>query len=82
MHFAEGGLQAKKITALLIVWAMAVCLSSIDSKISYAQGNTKIVVTIQDNKKEVQAGDTFTMYIKAQEIVALFGLQLTLDYGS
>lgn len=69
----------KKI-ALLVVLTIVVSLFVLDSKIIHAQGKTKIVIRVEDDKKAVQAGDTFTVNIEAQEAVDVFGLQFTFDY--
>lgn len=60
---------------------MSLCLLTTGVSISFAQGDTKIIVVVQDNKTEVEIGDTFTAYVKAQDAVDLFGLQLTLSYN-
>lgn len=69
----------RKTVYLLTILTMSLLLFIIGIETSYAKGETKIVVAVQDNK-EVQAGDTFTAHIEAQEAVDLFGLQLTLYY--
>lgn len=61
---------------------MVLLLFTIGTAISYAKEETKIVVAVQGNRTEVQAGDTFTAYIEAQDALDLFGLQLTLNYDS
>lgn len=59
---------------------LVLCFSHIGINKVYAKGETKIGITVEDNKTEVQKGEVFKVLVSAEEAIDLFGLQLTLDY--
>jgi len=69
----------KKTVSLLIILAIILILP-VSMNTAYAQGETKIVVMVQDNATEVKTNDTFKVYVKALDATDLFGLQLRLKY--
>ena len=69
--------MSRKISLLTFI-ALFLCWLPFATKEVFAQGDTKIVVHV--DQPDVQIGDEFKVYIQAENSVDLFGSQLSLDY--
>jgi hypothetical protein len=73
---------AMKKTIVMLIIASIVLLSSLGMKTAHAQGDTEIIVMVQNDAACVSTNETFKVYVKVLNAVDLFGLQFMLEFDA